>query len=132
MSRRRAHQNRAGVGPALATRESLQTNIAPVLCSRDFTERTQLFDGHCEEVREGQITPEGSRYQPRRGRLQALDRGYANFLELRVCEVRILGILRSSLSAHRASTGPGYPSGCPGPSPYLRAIWPTWGMRWPP
>src|SRR5215204_2077870 len=34
MSRRRAHQNRAGVGPALATRESLQTNLAPILCSR--------------------------------------------------------------------------------------------------
>src|SRR5215216_4436942 len=81
MSRRKAHQNRAGVGPALATRESLQTNIAPVLCSRDFTKRTQLFDGHYEEVREGQITPEGSRYQPSRGPSQALDWGYANFAE---------------------------------------------------
>src|SRR5215207_5026581 len=30
-------------------------------------------------------------------------------------ELRI-EILRSSLSAYRASTGPGYPSGCPGPS----------------
>ena len=69
------------MGPALATRESLQTNIAPVLCSRDFTERTQLFDGHYEEVREGQITPEGSRYQPSWGRSQALDRGYAKFAE---------------------------------------------------
>src|ERR687898_1030750 len=29
---------------------------------------------------------------------------------------RGMGILRSSLSAYRASTGPGYPSGCPGPS----------------
>src|SRR5215213_2025633 len=27
--------------------------------------------------------------------------------------------------------GSGYPSGCPGPSSYLRAIWLTWGMRWP-
>src|SRR5215207_9676093 len=81
MSRRRANQNRAGVGPAIATRESLQTNLAPILCSRDITEGTQLFDGHYEEVREGQITPEGSRYQPSRGRLQALDRGYANFGE---------------------------------------------------
>src|SRR5215217_863909 len=40
----------------------------------------------------------------------------SNFLELRFGEVRVLGFLRSSLSAYRASTGPGYPSGCPGPS----------------
>src|SRR5215208_729930 len=40
----------------------------------------------------------------------------ANFGELRFGEVRVLGFLRSSLSAYRASTGPGYPSGCPGPS----------------
>src|SRR5215204_2499874 len=29
----------------------------------------------------------------------------------------VMGILRSSLSAYRASTGRGYPSGCPGPRP---------------
>src|SRR5215217_660869 len=29
-------------------------------------------------------------------------------------------------------TGPGYPSGCPGPSSYPRAIWLPCGMRWPP
>ena len=43
-----------------------------------------------------------------------LDRGCTHFVELRHREVRILGILRSSLSAYRASTGLGYPSGCPG------------------
>src|SRR5215213_6086863 len=42
--------------------------------------------------------------------------GVANFGELRFGEVRVLGFLRSSLSAYRASTGQGYPSGHPGPS----------------
>src|SRR5215212_8864019 len=37
-----------------------------------------------------------------------------NVGEEEFCELRLLGILRSSLSAYRASTGPGYPSGCPG------------------
>jgi hypothetical protein len=40
----------------------------------------------------------------------------ANFVELRFGEVRVLGIIRSSLSGYRASTGPEYPSGCTGPN----------------
>src|SRR5829696_6169432 len=36
------------------------------------------------------------------------------------------------VAASYQPTGPGYPSGCPGPSSYPRAIWLTWGMRWPP
>src|SRR5215212_4560128 len=39
-----------------------------------------------------------------------------NVGEEEFCELRLLGILGSSLSAYRASTGPVYPSGCPGPS----------------
>src|SRR5215212_4285309 len=39
-----------------------------------------------------------------------------NVGEEEFCELRLLGILGSSLSAYRASTGPGYPSGCPGPT----------------
>src|SRR5215211_3496848 len=40
---------------------------------------------------------------------------HLNFRELRFGEVRVLGFLRSSLSAYRASTGQGYPSGASWP-----------------
>src|SRR5919107_5588103 len=39
--------------------------------------------------------------------------------------------LPGSVSGEAYPTGPDYPSGCPGPSSYLRAIWLTWGMRLP-
>ena len=108
MSRRRAHQNRAGVGPALATRESLQTNLAPILCSRDFTEGTQLFDGHYEE-------DQGRSDNTRRQQISAQP-GTLTGVGPAICELRRILLPRTPVN--RSMKKGRSPSVGPGPSRY--------------
>jgi hypothetical protein len=52
--------------------------------------------GYYEEAREGQIIPEGSQTQS--GTPIVLGRGYANFGERRVCELRRMPIPRTRVN----------------------------------